>query len=105
MGLFHIDEVRELVQGGGEVAVTERREEGDNGAAPRPFGVAVVDPVFVMTERKEESCEGDLIECLGSCLALLVDSQAAISDEVLFWWRQTTTLFLCFLFWVLRPLV
>ncbi|KAL6350177.1 hypothetical protein AAG906_004117 [Vitis piasezkii] len=82
VGLFPIDEVRELVQGGGEVAVTERREEGDDGAAPRPFGVAVVDPVFVMTERKEESCEGDLIECLGSCLALLVDSQAAISDEL-----------------------
>ena len=63
--------------------MTERREEGDDGAALRPFGVAFVDPMFAMTERKEESYEGDLIKCLGSFLALLVDSQAAIMDEAL----------------------
>ena len=63
--------------------MTERREEGDDGAALRPFGVAFVDPMFAMTERKEESYEGDLIKCLGSFLALLVDSQAAIIDEAL----------------------
>ena len=80
--------------------MTERREEGDDGAALRPFGVAFVDPMFAMTERKEESYEGDLIKCLGSFLALLVDSQAAIIDEALFW-RQTTTLLLCCFFWVL----
>ncbi|RVX08997.1 hypothetical protein CK203_013817 [Vitis vinifera] len=63
--------VEEAVEGGDVWRVTERREEGDDGAALRPFGVAFVDPMFAMTERKEESYEGDLIKCLGSFLALL----------------------------------
>ena len=61
----------------------ERGEKGDSGTVQRPFGVAIVDPMLVMTERREGSSEDDLIKCPSSVSASLVVSRVAITDEAL----------------------
>ena len=83
MGLFSIDEDRELVQGSGEVASAERREKGDGGVVPRPLVVAAVDHVLVIAKRREESSEEDLIKCSNSLSTSLVVSCVAITYKAL----------------------